>query len=233
MSVPYSSASGLPQKRADDTSSVRSTRPRRRDAERTRAEILAAARAEFAENGTGGARIDAIAARAEVNKRMLYHYFGDKDALYRAVLTEAYREIREGEHALSLDRLEPVAAVDTLVRFTFRHFLEKPWFIALLTNENLLRARHLQTIPEMHGLHSPLVDQLRLLIARGGSSGVFRTDIDPVQLYISIAALGYFYVSNTATLSVIFDTDLRDGKMIAAREDHAVAMVLDHLMFKP
>ena len=205
---------------------------RTRDAARTRAAILAAGRAEFAERGLEGARIDAIADRAATNKRMLYHYFGNKDALYSAVLAEAYREIREGERALQLDQYEPVEAVERLVRFTFRHFLECPWFIALLTNENLMRARYLRTLPEMHGLHSPLVGQLRKLIRRGGEAGVFRTDIDPVQLYISIAALGYFYVSNNATLSVIFETDLGDSAHIKAREAHAVEMVLDHLRVK-
>ncbi|WP_159588991.1 TetR/AcrR family transcriptional regulator [Chelativorans xinjiangense] len=206
--------------------------PRTRDPVRTRAAILAAARVEFSERGLEGARIDAIAARAATNKRMLYHYFGNKDALYCAVLEEAYREIREGERALQLDQYEPVEAVERLVRFTFRHFLECPWFIALLTNENLMKARYLRTLPEMHGLHSPLVDQLRKLIRRGGRSGVFRLGIDPVQLYISIAALGYFYVSNNATLSVIFDTDLSSNAHIAAREAHAVEMVLDHLRVK-
>ncbi|WP_246248852.1 TetR/AcrR family transcriptional regulator [Chelativorans alearense] len=206
--------------------------PRTRDPVRTRAAILAAARVEFSERGLEGARIDAIAARAATNKRMLYHYFGNKDALYCAVLEEAYREIRAGERALQLDQYEPVEAVERLVRFTFRHFLECPWFIALLTNENLMKARYLRTLPETHGLHSPLVDQLRKLIRRGGRSGVFRPGIDPVQLYISIAALGYFYVSNNATLSVIFDTDLSSNAHITAREAHAVEMVLDHLRVK-
>lgn len=204
-------------------------RPRPRDAARTQAAILAAARAEFAERGLEGARIDAIAARADTNKRMLYHYFGNKDALYCRVLTDAYREIRAGERALELDQYPPEEAVERLVRFTFRHFLECPWFIALLTNENLLQARYLETLPEMRGLHSPLVGQLRTLIQRGGEAGVFRTDVDPVQLYISIAGLGYFYVSNNATLSVIFATDLAAPARIRAREDHAVEMVLDHL----
>ena len=202
---------------------------RARDPARTRAAILAAARAEFSEHGLEGARIDAIARRAATNKRMLYHYFGNKEGLYCAVLAESYREIRQGERALQLDQYDPVEAMARLVRFTFRHFLECPWFIALLTNENLMRARYLRTLPEMHGLHSPLVDQIRKLIRRGAQSGIFRDDVDPVQLYISIAALGYFYVSNNATLSVIFDTDLSSSRHVAAREAHAVEMVLDHL----
>ncbi|WP_309085460.1 TetR/AcrR family transcriptional regulator [Chelativorans sp.] len=223
MSQAYSGAS--PRKAAP----AEARAVRLRDPARTRAAILAAARVEFSDRGLEGARIDAIAGRAGINKRMLYHYFGSKDALYCAVLTEAYREIREGERALKLDQVEPVEAVERLVRFTFRHFLECPWFIALLTNENLLKARYLRTLPEMHGLHSPLVDELRKLIRRGVKSGAFRADIDPVQLYISIAALGYFYVSNNATLSVIFETDLSSRAHIAAREAHAVEMVLDHL----
>ncbi|WP_274423344.1 TetR/AcrR family transcriptional regulator [Chelativorans sp. YIM 93263] len=230
MSQTSSSASTRKAAQAEAAGGSRANRTR--DPVRTRAAILAAGRAEFAERGLEGARIDAIANRASINKRMLYHYFGGKDALYCAVLAEAYREIREGERALQLDQYEPVEAVERLVRFTFRHFLECPWFIALLTNENLLKARYLRTLPEMHGLHSPLVGQLRKLIHRGGEAGVFRPGVDPVQLYISIAALGYFYVSNNATLSVIFETDLSESQQIATREAHAVEMVLNFLKFR-
>lgn len=204
-------------------------RPRLRDAERTQGAILAAARYEFTHRGFEGARIDAIAKRAKTNKRMLYHYFGNKEGLYKHVLVEAYREIRQGERELELDQYDPVGAVDKLVRFTFRHFLRSPWFIALLTNENLLRARYLKTLPEMRGLHSPLVEQLHTLIGRGAEDGVFRKDVDPVQLYISIAALGYFYVSNNATLSVIFQSDLSEGDKLDQWEQHAVDVILDHL----
>lgn len=208
-------------------------RPRLRDAERTQGAILASARHEFTHRGFEGARIDAIAKRAKTNKRMLYHYFGNKEGLYKRVLVGAYREIREGERELELDQYDPVGAVETLVRFTFRHFLRSPWFIALLTNENLLRARYLKTLPEMRGLHSPLVEQLRTLIARGAADGVFRKDVDPVQLYISIAALGYFYVSNNATLSVIFESDLSDDDKLDSWEQHAVNVILDHLQTIP
>jgi len=201
----------------------------RRDAARSQAAILTAARAEFAEHGYEGARIDAIAARAGVNKRMLYHYVGDKAALYRRVLSDAYAEIRTGEKALELDRMAPDAAMERLVRFTFRHFRAHPWFIALLINENLMQGRFLRTLPEMTGLHSPLVAQLSEILARGRQAGLFRGGVDPVDLYISIAALGFFYLSNSATLSVIFDADLRDPARVARREDHVVEMVLGFL----
>jgi AcrR family transcriptional regulator len=202
---------------------------RPRNSAKTKASILAAGRLEFAERGFEGARVDAIAERAGANKRLLYHYFGNKEDLYRAVLLDAYQEIRRGERALSLDQFGPVEAMDRLVRFTFRHFLANPWFPRLLGTENIENARFLKTLPDIKELHSPLVGQIAGIVARGNEAGLFRRDVDPVQLYISIAALGFFYVSNTATLSVIFERDLTSIGMVQEREAHAVEMVLDYL----
>jgi AcrR family transcriptional regulator len=203
--------------------------PRPRDAERTKAEILRAAREEFCEQGFNGARVDAIAARAKANKRLLYHYFGNKEALYSAVLFDAYQEIRRGERELSLSQHDPVEAMDRMVRFTFRHFLANPWFPRLLAVENLQNARFLKQLKDIPALHSPLMAELKDILARGEAEGVFRTGVDPMQLYISIAGLGYFYVSNMKTLSVIFDRDLSQFSMIQEREAQAVQMVLDYL----
>ncbi|KKB76111.1 hypothetical protein VW29_20300 [Devosia limi DSM 17137] len=202
---------------------------RTRNSARTKAAILASGREEFAARGFEGARVDAIADRAGANKRLLYHYFGNKEELYRAVLLDAYQEIRRGERALSLDQYDPAQAMDRLVRFTFRHFLANPWFPRLLGTENIENARFLKTMPDIKALHSPLVGQIAAIIERGNSAGIFRRDVDPVQLYISIAALGFFYVSNTATLSVIFERDLTSMAMVQEREAHAVQMVLDYL----
>jgi AcrR family transcriptional regulator len=206
---------------------------RTRNSGKTKAAILAAGRVEFADRGFEGARVDAIAERAGANKRLLYHYFGNKEELYCAVLLDAYQEIRRGEQALSLDRYDPVEAMDRLVRFTFRHFLANPWFTRILTTENIENARFLKTLPNIAGLHSPLVGEIRTLIKRGSEAGIFRQDVDPIQLYISIAALGYFYVSNMATLSVIFERDLGSVAMLQEREAQAVQMVLDYLRTTP
>lgn len=202
---------------------------RPRDAERTKATILKAARDEFTEQGFNGARVDAIAERAQANKRLLYHYYGNKEALYMAVLHDAYEEIRRGERELRLDKVDPVEAVDRMVRFTFRHYLANPWFPRLLAVENLQNARFLKQLHDIPALHSPLVAELRDIVARGAEEGTFRSDVDPVQLYISIAGLGYFYVSNMKTLSVIFGRDLNSFSMIQEREAQAVQMVIDYL----
>ncbi|WP_375451241.1 TetR/AcrR family transcriptional regulator [uncultured Devosia sp.] len=206
---------------------------RPRDPERTKAAILRAARDEFCQEGFNGARVDAIAARAKANKRLLYHYWGNKEALYAAVLFDAYSEIRRGERELSLTQFDPVEAVGRMVRFTFRHYLANPWFPRLLAVENLQNARFLKQLKDIPQLHSPLVAELRSIVERGAATGVFRSDVDPVQLYISIAGLGYFYVSNMKTLSVIFDRDLAGFAMVQEREAQAVQMVLDYLRTKP
>jgi AcrR family transcriptional regulator len=215
------------------TAPKKAATPRPRDAERTKADILKAAREEFCEQGFNGARVDSIAARARANKRLLYHYYGNKEALYSAVLLDAYQEIRRGERELSLSRHSPLEAMDQLVRFTFRHFLANPWFPRLLAVENLQNARFLKQLKDIPALHSPLVAELRDILARGHKAGVFRTDVDPMQLYVSIAGLGYFYVSNMKTLSVIFDRDLSEFALIQEREAVAVQMVLDYLRAGP
>ena len=202
---------------------------RPRDAEKTKASILKAAREEFCEEGFNGARVDAIADRAKANKRLLYHYFGNKEALYQAVLLDAYQEIRRGERELHISQYDPIEAVDRIIRFTFRHFLANPWFPRLLSVENLQNARFVKQIKNVEEIRSPIVAELQEIVRRGHAEGLCRTDVDPMQLYISIISLCYFYVSNMQTLSVVFGKDLSEFALILEREAQAVQMVVDYL----
>src|SRR3954464_10421037 len=167
-----------------------------RDPERTRAAILDAATAEFTANGLNGARVDAIAQRARVNKRMIYHYFGGKDGLYLAVLEAAYAAIRIAELDLHLADRDPVEGMRELVLFTWRYFLAHPEFLSLLGTENLHKAAYLKRSNRIRELHSPLVGMISRLLERGAKERVFHEGVDPVELYITIAALGFFYLSN-------------------------------------
>src|ERR1700754_3465969 len=106
--------------------------PQRRDPAGTRQKLLSAARREFARSGLAGARVDEIAARAGVNKQLVYHYFGDKDALYLAVLEWVYEEIRAKERELNLDGLPRDQAIRKLIESSFDHLAEHPDFIVLL-----------------------------------------------------------------------------------------------------
>ncbi len=201
-----------------------------RDPEATREAILTAATDEFAEHGLGGARVDRIAERAGINKRMLYYYFGQKEDLFLAVLERAYEKIRGQEQQLNLTQVDPVEAIRRLIAFTWNYYLENPSFPVLLNSENLHRARHLKRSAKVRTLHSPFVATIAEVLERGSRSGVFRAGVDPIQLYISIAGISYFYLSNNHTLSTIFDRDLMAPKAKLERLSHMTEMVLGYLI---
>ncbi|MBV9782613.1 MAG: TetR family transcriptional regulator [Acidisphaera sp.] len=199
---------------------------RRRDAKTSRQALLAAGRAVFAAKGFAGSRVEAIARRAGLNKQLVYHYFGSKDGLYQAVLEQAYADIRAREQALVLADLPPELALRELVLFSFDYLRDHPHFIALLNDENLCGAQHVRRSRELTDMHAPLIALIDRTLRAGAAGGCFRHDIDPLQLYISIAALPYFYFSNTATLSAIFRRDLRAPAEIAARRRHVLEFVM-------
>jgi AcrR family transcriptional regulator len=206
------------------------TEERLRDADRSQATILAAARDEFAEFGLGGARMDRIAERAGLNKRLIYYYFEDKEQLFRAVLENAYTHIREEERKLRLLELKPADAVRRLVEFTWDYYLEHPEFLTLLNSANLHRARHLEGSERVREMNSPLIATLGEILERGRKDGSFRGGIDPVQLYVSIAGLSYFYLSNNHTLSAIFGRDLMASKARSERLSHMIELVLGYVL---
>jgi len=197
-----------------------------RDPEGMRKRILRAATVEFARHGFGGARIDRIAKTAGANKRMIYYHVGDKEALYLAILEGAYEHIRVAERKLNLEKLGAGAAITKLLTFTWQYYLDNPEFLALLNEENQHGARHLRRSRKIKEMHSPFVSLIAEILRRGAASGELRRGIDPVQLYISIAALSYFYQSNSATLSVIFGRDLLSEQAKAKRLAHMTDLVL-------
>jgi AcrR family transcriptional regulator len=200
-----------------------------RDPERTRAAILTAATAEITANGLTGARVDTIAERAGVNKRMLYHYFGDKQGLYLAVLEDTYAAIRTAEIKLNLTELDPVSGMRRFILFTWQYFIDHPEFLSLLGTENMNRAAYLKKSKRIRHLHAPLIGVIADLLRRGVERKVFRSNVDPVELYISIAGLGFFYMSNRHTLSTIFDEDLSAPQRLAQRGEHIVDVLFAFL----
>ena len=198
-----------------------------RNPDRTRQRILDAALEEFSRYGLGGARVDRIAERAAANKRMLYYYFGDKDGLFLAVLEQSYVQIRSAERALDLEHRDPREALKRLVQFTWRYYLDHPEFMTLLNSENLHKGRHVRKSRRVPQMHTTLVATLRSVLRRGEAQGLFRAGVDPVQLYISIAGEGYFYLSNRYTLSRIFDRDLMAPRALTSRARHITRMILN------
>jgi AcrR family transcriptional regulator len=203
---------------------------RQRDADRSQNTILAAARDEFAEFGLGGARMDRIAERAALNKRLIYYYFEDKETLFQAVLEQSYRDIRTAEQQLNLLEVSPPDALRRLVEFTWNYYLEHPEFLTLLNSANLHKARHLQESRKARDLNSPLIEMLAGILERGRRDGSFRGGVDPMQLYISIAGLSYFYLSNNHTLSAIFGRDLLGTKARQERLAHMCDVILGYVL---
>lgn len=182
----------------------------KRDAARSKRAILDASLIEFSTHGHAGARIDMIAERAGVSKPLIYSYFGDKDQLYAATLREAYVQIRAGEQELNLDHKDPETAIRDLIDFTLDHFRKKPWFISMLNTENLRGGTTVRQIKDVGDIQSHLIGELDSLINRGVAMGHFRPGITPVDLYITIASLCYFPISNAHTLSAVFGTPMDD-----------------------
>lgn len=218
----------------DSMGSSAEARPKRpskvtRSAEASRAKILDAARFEFVTHGLSGARVDRIAERAGVNKNLIYHYFGSKDDLYLQILETIYSDLRASQRDLQVRDLAPIEGMRSLVGHTFDHFVATPDLIRLMSIENIHYARYLKRSKVVKPLYTPLLQSIEHLLARGQADGVFRRDVDPVDLYLSISALAYFYLSNRHTLSWIFDQKFDAPERLAQRRAHVVDMVLSYL----
>lgn len=188
-----------------------------RDPEATKLRIMAAAKAEFAAVGLGGARVDVIAAMAKVQKRMMYHYFGNKELLYRLVLEQAYSDFRKAEANLEIEKDAPVMALRRLVEFTWNYYLANPEFISLVNTENLHKAEFLRQVPRLELLNKTFVKRMESLLARGVADGVFRSGLDPVQVMIALAGVGYHYLTNQHTGTIVYGRPLMTETARTAR----------------
>ena len=211
-------------------SAAKKSRVIKRDPERTRAKILEAATGEFTKHGLGGARVDRIAKRAGTNERMLYYYFLSKDQLFLTVLENVYIRLAEAEKALDLGHLDPVEAVGKLVEFIWNYYIAHPEFISLINSENLHEAKFLKKSRKLAQLVSPVQDNIRQILQRGQESGVFRGGIDPAEVYITLVALNYYYLSNRHTLSTVLARDLMSPVAQESHLKHATEVVLNYLL---
>jgi AcrR family transcriptional regulator len=199
--------------------------PRKRDGERTRAAILKAATREFSTHGFSGARTERIAALAKCNIRLLYHHFGNKKALYMAVIETAYEDLRTQEAALVFDYADPTGCVEQLTRFTFRYFQEHPYFEGLLRSENMMKGKYVRQLKSVPEAAANLRGVLRAIVAAGEATGEFRPGIDPDHLYVTITAFSRFHLSSGDTLSNLLQTDMHSAEWRAGWLEHAVRLI--------
>jgi Transcriptional regulator len=181
---------------------------RKNDPEKTREDILRVATEEFSAYGLSGGRVDAIAEKTRTSKRMIYYYFGSKEGLYLAVLEKAYRKIRSLEADLELAGMPPVEALRTLIASTVDHDENNPDFVRLVSIENIHHANHMKRSSEIGELNISIVRTIADILERGRKEGVFRREIDAVDLHMLISAFCFFRVSNRYTFGTIFHCDL-------------------------
>jgi AcrR family transcriptional regulator len=184
-----------------------------RDPEASVQDILAVATEEFATNGLSGARVDQIAEKTRTSKRMIYYYFQGKEGLYQAVLEKAYMDIRALEEKSKLLDLEPRAAMRKLIELTFDYDETHPLFISLVSVENIHQAKHLTNSQSIKEVNASVIRTLTSILERGRKEGVFRADLDPVDVHLLISAFCFFRVSNRHTFGAIFERDLSDPKL--------------------
>ncbi|KDA04721.1 TetR family transcriptional regulator [Microbacterium sp. CH12i] len=196
---------------------------RKRDAERTRAELLEVATEAFAESGYAGTRVDEIAERTQTTKRMIYYYFGGKEQLYLAVLENAYRGIRETEQSIQAGDLPPVEALRQIAELTYDHHLNHSAFIRLVSIENIHHGEFIKRLEGLRTLNQPAVDVLETALERGRADGTVRSDVDALDVHLVISSYCFFQVANQHTFGYLFDMDL----LAEERRDHLRSMIGD------
>jgi TetR/AcrR family transcriptional regulator len=206
---------------------MRPSKPTSRNPEATRKKLLEAAYDEFGLHGLSGGKIERVARRAKVNKRLVYHYFKDREGLYSAVLEHAYSLIHRNDDEIKLDMSDPVRALEVLIDRTFERVLALPKVSALIADENQHKAKHIRNAPWMRALHSRLMHQIRAMLKAGNKTGVFRTQVDPVHLFMSILGLSLIYFTNMHTMSVVFSRDLTTRRERTLWKKHIFRLCLD------
>lgn len=200
-----------------------------RDAEASRARILDHARLEFVTHGLNGARVDRIAEAAGVNKNLIYHYYSSKEQLYLEVLERIYSGLRATQDDARLRALPPLEGMRELIASTFDHFVATPDLIRLMSVENIHYAQHLKNSTRVKPLYRGLLETLQVLLENGQRDGEFRSNVDPIDLYLSISGLAYFFLSNQHTLSWLLDRNFVSKARIVQRRAHVVEMVMSYL----
>lgn len=180
-------------------------------------DILDASMAEFAEHGFAGARVDAIAARTQTSKRMLYYHFGSKQGLYSAALAHAYQRIRQRPVVAARVDLPPLSALRAWVGEVFDVHATNPQFVRLVMGENLLGGRTVQQAPAIRQTNLLGLDELQAILQRGQADGAMRADLVPMDVYANAVGLAFHFVSNRSTFSAIFEQGSNAAQVQAAR----------------
>ena len=199
----------------------------------SRAAILRAAAEEFAEHGIAGARTEAIAREARVNKALLYYYFKDKETLYGAVLDNAFSGLKATVFRVLDSNLPPREKIMTYVG-TYFDFIASNQVYPKLMQREMMRARegHSPRIEKLvKNYFQPIYARVGDLLRTGIAEGDFRK-IDPAHFIPSMVAMIIFYFSSAPLMQKIIRVNPLTPERIAERR----AAVLDFIsaaLFRP
>ena len=199
---------------------------REQSAQATRETLLKAAIKVFGKQGLNGARVEQISRAAKSHDRMIYYYFGSKEALFVAVIEETYRRFNEAEARLALDLSQPVQALRDVIAFMWGYYQKHPEFITLLNSENLHRGRHIGKSSKAGEYSSPALEVLSRVLGSGVQAGLFRPELRARDVYLMIASMGYFYLSNRYTLSTFLGESLEAPAALAQWQQFITDAVL-------
>ena len=204
--------------------SVSTKPPVTRNADRTRGRLLRAAVRLFASRGFHGVSVDQIVAAAKINKRMVYHYYGSKEAIYQAALSEVFGSIEEVEfHALE-GTGSPREQIAGLLKAYFLFLDENPEFTQLLLWENLEKGRHIAKQEDLIS-KNPFLQRFQKLVEQGIKGGLFRADIHIPHLLIHFIGLCFIYHSNRFSLTQSVGMDLSDPKVRQQGLEQVITLV--------
>ncbi len=202
---------------------------RPRDMQRSRAEILRAAVSEFAAAGFEGARVDRIAARAGLNKVLIYRYFGNKEDLYLAVLREVYSLLGEVERDILEHNVRGAELIEQLIDGYFDFLQRREDLVNILLWENLLGTKYLQKLPH-EAVGRSTLSTLEELIRDGQTEGVFRADFDPHQLVVSLLVFSFGNFANRHSLSLLFGRDMAGAEWMEKRRAETKRVIFGYIL---
>jgi AcrR family transcriptional regulator len=206
----------------------RASRPQRRDPERTKTRLLQAAIKLFAARGYDGVAVDEVVAAARVNKRMVYHYFGSKDELYLAALTEVFSRLELVELQAMDTSIDPVEQLRRLLTAYFEFLDANPEFVRMLLWENLQQGDRIARQPQRFA-KNPFLDRLSTLLDEGVRNGTFREPVDRRHLAVNFIGLCFIYYSNRFSLSASLGLDFTSGSQRRIRVEQALDLVFHGL----
>ncbi len=219
-------AAGIDQEPAQPRGSARG---RKGQPDVVQSDILAVATEEFASRGLSGARVDAIAEKTRTTKGMIYYYFGSKEGLYIAVLERAYLSIRSAEEGARIASLPPLEGAKALVEASFDFHAQNPHVGRLISIENIHFAKYAKQAPRIAENNQTAITTWAAILSAGQREGIFRYDVEPVDLHAFVSSLCLFRVTNRYTFGALFDIEFDDPSVRKRHRRLVVDMVLDFL----